>query len=605
MSAPGVNYKEQDLSAYALSTGTIYAAIVLAAKKGPVEKPTVAGGRKRFLQVFTPNEAVEVGFSTGHFSALKTLEGTDNLVVVRAASQDARYAGVTFSTATAPVGTPGIEDPTAFQFNAESFLLAASSQGDWGKDLRVSILGYKDSESCDFSETANQIKVTQKWGKGFPVKVSGTLPDGLNPTSTYFVIAAATGEIALAATQANAVASSPVPIAFTKPSTGKIRISPAINYTKLPNTFLIRVFNKKDLNNPVLEKVASKSPTAKDADNNSLYLEDVLSNNNYVLGVDNPLVTDLMPQDVVIPVALTGGTDGSALTTADYIRALQSLSNTKEFAIKVMQDGGITVVDYHDALINLCENRADCVPVLSAPLSVQENPLTAAQDIVNWRKFDANYNTSYGALYAPHQKVYDEFNDREVWVAPDGFVTKAIFDTASNYEIWYPVGGDKRGVINSRDCKIHFLESDEDLLYDNGINPIIFDAGRGIKIWGQKTLQATPSMTDRLNVRLMLITIGPAIRETLRGFLFDFNDADTRASAKAIIDAYMDNVQGRKGVEKYVSICDETNNDANDIDNHIMNFDLLVCPKNSTEWINFRIGITNNSVDFQLAAAAL
>ena len=85
------------------------------------------------------------------------------------------------------------------------------------------------------------------------------------------------------------------------------------------------------------------------------------------------------------------------------------------------------------------------------------------------------------------------FNDREVWTSPDGFAIKAMIDTASNYEIWYPVAGNTRGVVSALDTKVHFTDGDQDLLYDNGVNPIIFDAGQGIKIWGQKTLLSQPS----------------------------------------------------------------------------------------------------------------
>src|SRR5699024_10635097 len=110
--------------------------------------------------------------------------------------------------------------------------------------------------------------------------------------------------------------------------------------------------------------------------------------------------------------------------------------------------------------------------------------VSPAQSMVNYRKHDTNWDTSYAAMYAPHVKIYDRYNDRNLWVSPDGVATKAIFDTASNFEIWYPVGGNKRGVVNVLDTYVHLLDSDQDLLYDAGINPIVFEEGEGIKIWG-------------------------------------------------------------------------------------------------------------------------
>ena len=94
-------------------------------------------------------------------------------------------------------------------------------------------------------------------------------------------------------------------------------------------------------------------------------------------------------------------------------------------------------------------------------------------------------------------------------------------------------------------------------------------------------------------------------KELLHSFLFEFNDEGTRAIVRALIKTYMDGIQARKGVEKYEIVCDETNNTPDRIDNHELVVDLLVCPKSSIEYIPFTIGITNNSISFDLAKQAL
>lgn len=606
MSAPNVIYKEKDLSATSDSNDSIYIAVVVPALKGPVEKPTVGSSEPTFLKKFTPNNKVEIGFPTAYWSALKVLESTGNVVIVRAASASAKFAGAYLSNSTTTaVGDAGLTKFSEGVLRLDDVSLAdqsqaicSANQGAWGNDLSVSVFAYKQSETT-VADSLSQITTTQRWGAGFPVKLAGTVPVELNTSDTYFAVPTAAGKIKLAATQANAVATTPVTLTFSA-ATGLI-LTPAIQYTKLPNTYVVRVF--VGTSTSYTDYLMSKDSSAKDGDGNGIYCEDVTKYSDLIRVLDNPMVTNQVC-DQVIPVALSGGSDGAAVTDGDCIRALATLSNVNGYKIKAIMDGGRTTSAYQSALIALCESRKDCVPILSAPYSLQlgDNP---AQDIVNYRKFDANFDTSFGALYAPHVQIYDKYNDRRTWVSPDGVVGKAIVDTYTNYEIWYPVGGNIRGVVNVLDVAVRFSGSDEDLLYDNGINPIRYTEGKGIRIWGQKTLQATPSMLDRLNVRLLLNWIGPDIKDLLESFLFDFNDDTTRTMAKAKVDSYMKSILGRRGVTKYQTICDLTNNTTEDIDNHIMRVDLLVCPNGSAEWIPFTIGITNNSVSFDLAAQSL
>lgn len=599
--APRVNYREQNLSAYTPSQDGITVAIVFPSLRGPVGKPTLAGGRKQFLSRFTPRGKVEVGYPTAYFSALTVLEATGNLLVVRAAAEDALYAAATFADTAEPVPA-GLQNPDSADLDGKSFLISAVDQGAWGNDIRIAVHGYKEDQDVVLS--SGSIVSTQVWGAGYPVKFVGSkIPAELSADTTYFIIPES-GKVKVASSLADARASTPTAISIADDPTVNCKMVPAVQYTKIPGTMKISVFHKDNLNTPIEEFIVSKTQGSKDLDGYPLYIEDVLSGSTYVRAYDNVLMSSPYVKDVVVPVHLSGGFNGGTVTDGDMVRALNSLRNSNEYDIKLIIDGGRTTPAFHNALISLCEDRMDCVPILSAPLAAQkgDNP---AQSIVNFRKYEANFNSSYGTLYAPHQKILDEFNGREVWVSPDGVVAKAIINTAANYEIWFPVGGDTRGVVNTLDTFVHFSEAEEDLLYDNGINPIIFEAGQGIKIWGQKTLLSTPSMLDRLNVRLLLVTIGPAIKRLLKSFLFEFNDEATRAMAKAKVDAYMGNVLARRGVTRFLTICDTTNNTPDDIDNHRLVLDLLITPNNSVEDIPFTVGVVNNSVSFELAQQQL
>ena len=201
--------------------------------------------------------------------------------------------------------------------------------------------------------------------------------------------------------------------------------------------------------------------------------------------------------------------------------------------------------------------------------------------------------------------IFDKFNDRDIYVSPDGYAAAAISATASHYEIWFPPAGFKRGMVNVQDLRRRFSKGQRDILYDNGINPLRFAPGRGILIWGQKTLLSRPSSLDRLNVRLLLITIEPAISEALEDFMFDINDAPTRAQVDALVSSGMDNVQARRGVTSYDVVCDTTNNTPAIIGANKLVCAVYVNPTKSIEDIPFQLVITREGMDFSVAAQAL
>nr|DAS83443.1 MAG TPA: tail sheath protein [Caudoviricetes sp.] len=613
MSRAYVNYRERDLSAYA-PVGTSYgAAIVLPAFKGERNKVHNVTSKAQLLKLFTPNNKVEVGMNVAFWSALKILEATNNLLVVVPKAEGSLRAGLELYKDIAPVAVAkGIENPQAYEFaNSPSVLITASSEGVWGNDLYITNHFYKEDEKVELPAKESDEKevfsltLTQKWGNGFPVKLfSRSLPKELDPNETYFIRANGS-KYEFYTKQKDAIDGTGEAIKVGKYAKGDFFVGPATQYTKIPNTTCIRVFHKSNLNDPVKTYIVSKDKKARDLDGNNLYIEDVIRDREFIEVSDNLQEGSLQLADVITPTALAQGNNGEAITTGDMIKALRYFENTNEYQFKFIGDGGYTVPAYQQRLEQLVKKRGDAFAVLSAPLTTQANVDTAAQEVVNYRKYDLNLNSSWAGLYAPHLKIYDEFNDREVWTSPDGFAIKAMIDTASNYEIWYPVAGNTRGVVSALDTKVHFTDGDQDLLYDNGVNPIIFDAGQGIKIWGQKTLLSQPSKLDRIHVRLLLITIGPALTKALRSKLFEFNDSPTRASVLAIVNSYMDRVLARRGVTKYLCVCDETNNLPADIANNIMNVDLIVCPNASVELINFTMAVINETVSFDLAQQQL
>ncbi len=433
--------------------------------------------------------------------------------------------------------------------------------------------------------------------------------DAFQASTPYYVINVGLDVIQLADSAANAAAGQA--LVPDDVGTGTHSIQPSVEYCKEPGAFTLYVYKGSNHNTPVETWICSMTTGHLDGFNKNVFIEDVLEGSNYVRAMVNaihsdPTMTPIYPKEQIdTTLPLIGGDVGMVpVNSGHLVTALGALSNADDIPVTLFMDGGYSIPAYQLALVSTCEARQDSVAILSMPYDkvASSNYLN---EQVDYRKNVLNVSSSYAALYTPSPKIYDKFNDRYLYASPDGFMGSIISETASNYEMWYPPAGFRRGVINVLDLRRRFEKGEMDLLYDNGINPIRFAPGRGIVAWGQKTLSARPSALDRLNVRLLLIVIEPAIKLALEDFIFELNDAATRAVVTVIIDSYMKSIQARRGVYDYQVTCDGTNNTPEDIDNYIMNVWLFVKPVKAVEYIPFTVIITRTGMDFSLAAELL
>lgn len=370
-------------------------------------------------------------------------------------------------------------------------------------------------------------------------------------------------------------------------------------------SFIIEVYKSTNLASPIESHQVSRVQGKLDGFGRNMYVEDVLKSSSYIRAFDNIAIAgDVVPKSQLTALSMAAGSDGAAVTDAEMQIAADSLANPDDLLVTVLMDGGRTSVPFQIYLDAIAQNRKDCVAILSTPFAAEADSNYMAE-IVDFRKTQLNLNSSFSALYTPHVSVFDKFNDRNIYISPDGHAAGAISQTASNFEIWYPPAGFKRGLISVLDVRRRFTKGERDVLYNAGINPIRFAPGQGIAIWGQKTLSARPSALDRLNVRLLLISIQPAIAKALEDFIFDLNDDATRSIAQGKISAFMDNIKGRRGVTDFKVVCDSSNNTAEDIDNYIMNVDVFIKPTRSLEFINFRTILVSTGDSFESAQQAI
>lgn len=346
----------------------------------------------------------------------------------------------------------------------------------------------------------------------------------------------------------------------------------------------------------------SKKVIDKDGFGRSLYLEDVINNQSrYIRVTDNPAYD--VPVDMPTQASLNGGSDGNALSTGEFITAWDLLSIPESHELSALIQGGVDDVAIQNKMISIAESRKDCIAILDVPYSSISSS-TPVTDMVAFSKVTLNANTSWAALYGAYVEVYDSYNDKILTLPPSGYVAGVYADTAKVAESWSAPAGLRRGKLNVLGVSSIFTEGERDLLYKARINPIQSFAGEGIQVYGQKTLAAIPSALDRVNVRMLMITLSKAVCKTMRGFLFEENDRFTRDNAASIITNYLETVKRRRGVTDFLVVVDDSNNTPQEIDNNELIVDIYIKPTRSVEFIRVNGIINSTGASFNVVGGA-
>jgi len=292
----------------------------------------------------------------------------------------------------------------------------------------------------------------------------------------------------------------------------------------------------------------------------------------------------------------SGGDDAGLATESQFLLALDMFENREEVDFLVFMDGGITTVAYAQGIQQLCESRMDCVGLLS--VSFESQASNDIQDVVDYRQ-NLAINSSYVALYASWVRILDKYNDIRIWVHPESFAAKAISYTGSQRELFYAPAGWNNGKVQALEVYNIYDKGKRDILYDAQINSFRVHPEKGIAIWGQRDMQATPSVVDRLNVRLNLIVIERALMEDLDNITFDINTAEVRSRAKARSDSFLGDIMAKGGLYGYRVVCDDSNNSTEVITRNEMYIDIYVEPVIGIEYPIGRVAITKQGASMQ------
>lgn len=361
----------------------------------------------------------------------------------------------------------------------------------------------------------------------------------------------------------------------------------------------------------VLERFGyvSKASDAKNTDGSSNYYKDVVNTKSKYIwwgkhntdganwgtpaaGVDfDELVT-------VDTFTLSGGTS-TAPSTGDIQRAYDQFSNADSVDVSLLMTGpttGSSVVNY---VIGIAESRKDCLVFVSPQRSdVVDNSGSEAADITTTR--NSYTSSSYVVMDSGWKYQYDKYNDTYRWVPLNGDIAGLSVRTDVERDPWYSPAGFNRGVIkNVVKLAWNPNQGDRDTLYKLGVNPVVTFPGEGTVLYGDKTMLSRPSAFDRINVRRLFIVLEKSIAKAARSTMFEFNDEFTRAQFVNLVEPFLREVQGRRGIYDFRVVCDSTNNTPEVIDRNEFVGDIYIKPARSINFIQLNFVAVRTGVSFQ------
>jgi phage tail sheath protein FI len=198
---------------------------------------------------------------------------------------------------------------------------------------------------------------------------------------------------------------------------------------------------------------------------------------------------------------------------------------------------------------------------------------------------------------------YDRYNDVYRYVPLNGDIAGLAARTDLVADAWYSPAGYNRGTIRGA-VKLAFNpnKTQRDDLYRNRVNAVVTFPGQGTVLFGDKTGLSSPSAFDRINVRRLFIVLEKAISTASKYQLFEFNDEFTRANFRNIVEPFLREVQGRRGITDFKVICDDTNNTGEIIDKNEFVAEIYVKPARSINFITLSFIATRTGVSFSEVA---
>ena len=366
--------------------------------------------------------------------------------------------------------------------------------------------------------------------------------------------------------------------------------------------------------NTVLEKFAyvSKAIDAKNDDGSSNYYVNVIKDRSkyiYIVNLPNEdsanmnwgtaaSNTTFIQKSAFYEKSLANGVYNIP-TDADIINAYDKFKNADEVDVSLILTGAANTVVSKYIVDNIAEYRKDCVAFVSPQYAdVINNSGSETTSAITTRNL---FNSSSYSVMDNNWKLqFDKYNNLYRWVPLNGDIAGLCVRTDFERDPWYSPAGFNRGQIkNVVKLAWNANKTHRDDLYSNGINPVVSFPGEGVVLYGDKTMQAKPSAFDRINVRRLFIVLEKAIARAAKYSLFEFNDEFTRAQFVALVEPFLRDVQGRRGIYDFKVVCDTTNNTPEVIDRNEFIGDIYIKPARSINYIQLNFVAVRTGVAFE------
>jgi hypothetical protein len=315
---------------------------------------------------------------------------------------------------------------------------------------------------------------------------------------------------------------------------------------------------------------------------------------------------------VVKSYSLASGTDDFAATNAEIATAYEKFADSETVDLALLMCGpSQTAADATGdtkatAVMDIATDRKDCVAFISpARTDVVDvaNAVTQQQNVVSFA--DGLPSTSYAVIDSGYKYMYDKYNDVYRYVPLNGDTAGLCARTDSVADAWFSPGGFNRGQIRGA-VKLAFnpnqIQRDE--LYKSRVNPVVAFPGQGTVLFGDKTAQSKPSAFDRINVRRLFIVLEKTVSTAAKFQLFEFNDEFSRANFRNLVEPFLRDVQGRRGITDFQVVCDASNNTGDVVDRNEFRADIFVKPNRSINFIQLNFVATRSGVAFSEVAGA-
>ena len=661
--SPGVSVTEKDLTNIVPAVSTTAGGIVMTAEKGPVDEITTISSEQELVDIFgKPNANNFEEF----FCAANFLGYGNNLKVVRPIT--GMVNAVSTGTAVLIKNTSDYLNTYLTDSGAGSVTnigtWAAREAGTLGNSLKVSLcsnstaFGPHSQSGTLVNDSAAAIgdtTITMDDGSLFQVGDILEFGDTSNVPST-------SGSPSGFFYKVTSISTNTLTIARFNPQTGQTETG-GLRHAIVDNAKVLRhweyYFNfsappttTDDVSNAggsndemhiaVIDEAGSISGTAgtiletfegvsqahdaKDASGNSNYYPDVIyRDSKFIYWIDHiSTLSDGLTKVgttfdntvgdafVISNTSLSGGTDDFVATNAEIATAYEKFLDAENVEIDLLICGpsqtsaDATGDTKATAVMDIATARKDCVAFISparADVVGVANAVTQTQNVVSFA--DGLPSTSYAVIDSGYKYMYDRYNDVYRFVPLNGDTAGLCARTDNIADSHFSPAGYSRGQIRGA-VKLAFNpnQSQRDELYKARINPVVSFPGQGTVLFGDKTAQAKPSAFDRINVRRLFITLEKTISIAAKFQLFEFNDEFTRAQFRNLIEPFLRDVQGRRGVTDFSVVCDDTNNTADVIDRNEFRADIFVKPNRSINFIQLNFVATRSGVAFSEVAGA-